>query len=117
VPQADLVPPLVKVAMVEAAHGAVPPVGAAHSGGGAAEGLVALEAGGSSGPAPGMVRRTRNEDGDFFMRARLRKLLEMRFTEEVVPTVASPVFTNVDRRTLGDSLRTSNLIQTQTVSP
>jgi hypothetical protein len=59
VPQADLVPPLVKVAVVEAAHGAVPPVGAAQSGGGAAEGLVALEAGGSSGPAPGVVRRTR----------------------------------------------------------
>jgi hypothetical protein len=54
VPQADLVPPLVKVAVVEAAHGAVLPVRAAHGGGGAAEGLVALEAGGSSGPAPGV---------------------------------------------------------------
>jgi hypothetical protein len=65
VPQADLVPPLVKVAVVEATHGAVPPVGAAH-GGGEAEGLVALEAEGLSGPAPGVREEDKEQRRRFF---------------------------------------------------
>jgi hypothetical protein len=49
----DLVPPPIKAAVVEVAHAAVPPVGAARGGGRVAGGSVAPEARGSSGPAPG----------------------------------------------------------------